>query len=239
MCHFHSVIVTGDGRILHDESNSHSTIASKHNLGADLDAKWWECEWDGRGAMPVNLVQSRGKDTAPTAAAERAAQRHYEKLAAIVSGDLDPADTFPFDGPDYRDVRKVYGQSVCLKQLEPIIALLEDVDFQEDAIRHIIEQLSLDVDEIAKERIQELEDEKEQAYSNGIEAASEDMVSWDYHQELLEEEKQKWLDELEEEKQEKIDEVAYSEYCLGVVDAKAGAVLQVDFINDMPSFLFE
>jgi len=109
MCDFHSVIVTGVGRILHNVSNSHSGIAAQYSLESGLDAKWWECEWDGRGDMPlvVDLVQSRGKESSPTQTAYRAAEAHYSKLAEIMAVDADESTVFPypFNQPEYEDVR--------------------------------------------------------------------------------------------------------------------------------------
>src|SRR5262245_2966874 len=100
MCHFHSVIVTADGRILHRPSNSHSGIAAHFGLENELDATWWECEWNGRGEMPAQLIQTRGKTSVPTQAAYRAAEAHYRKLAEIVRGDSDPMFCEPFDNHD-------------------------------------------------------------------------------------------------------------------------------------------
>lgn len=108
MCHFHSVIVTADGRILHLPCNSHSSIAAHNQLDSSLDAGWWEAEWDGRGAQPVDLIQTRGKTSTVTSLAERATDSHYAKLAAILAVDADENTVFPapFDQPEYSDVRE-------------------------------------------------------------------------------------------------------------------------------------
>jgi flagellar biosynthesis/type III secretory pathway protein FliH len=202
--------------------------------------------------MPVNLVQQRGKETPPTAAAERAAQRHYEKLAAIVAGDVNPVDCFPFNQPEYEDVRNVYEQAAKAKRiaekkaaeqeaLEPLAVLFEslELDFQEDAIRSLIDRLGLDISEIAEDEIQAAREEgEEEGYEDGLqsgyESASEDMYSIDYHNEEVEREvaeaKEEWeANELEDARAE-----AYES---GWRDGKQDKAPEFDFVSGMPSFL--
>lgn len=118
MCTFHSVIVSRDGRIYHNPTNSHSSIAGEFGLEnlPDQPQQYWECEWDGTGEMPANLVQQRNtsgpigngysdrRGEAPDVA-WRAAERHYMKLAAVICGEL-PVETAPFDQPEFIDVRQ-------------------------------------------------------------------------------------------------------------------------------------
>lgn len=108
MCDFHSVIVDGAGRIYHLPSNSHSEIARVYNLdNADLNSPFWECEWNGIGEQPPILCQNRGKNTIePTALAVSAIDRHYAKLAKIMSGESENhwSMSTPFNTPEYTDV---------------------------------------------------------------------------------------------------------------------------------------
>jgi len=246
MCDFHSVIVTGDGRILHNESNSHSNIACSNNLPSGLDAKWWECEWDGKGEMPVCLVQTRGKDSAPTGVAERAAESHYKKLALIVAGELDPADVLPFNLPEYADVRRVYTEIMAEKQIETVYAPIETLmtetlsDLPDSVVvkifRTLAESLSIEISEIAAEEIEAAEESgNESAYDSGYEAgqqsgyesASEDMYTQDYMDEQIK--------EAVEEAAQEAHEASYAE---GFAAAIKGAKPAVEFINDLPVFLF-
>jgi hypothetical protein len=244
MCDFHSVIVTGDGRILHSPCNSHSSIARANSLDFGLDAKWWECEWNGRGEMPVNIVQQRGKETAPTQAAYRAAESHYRKLAAIVAGDSDPSTVFPFCQLEYSDVREMYAKAAALKKVEPIAELFEGLDDQtaQAVIRELVETLSLDMTEIAAEEIEtaiENDDTRYDAgYEAGMESACEDMYSWESVQEHVDEAVDKAKDELKDELAGSDDEARIEGYKAGFLAATSGATPAPEFINGLPGFLF-
>lgn len=243
MCDFHSVIVTGDGRILHNPSNSHSAIASEHNLGYGLDAKWWECEWNGTGDMPEPLVQTRGKTAVPTSLAERAAEAHYRKLALVMSGDLDPNVTAPFDRDEYRDVRDAYHAAIAERKADemigPIIEAMGDMSSSaaNKMIRRLVDDLNLDMSEIAADEIESAIDNDtsryNEGYEDGAQAACEDMYTWESVQDHIDEAKEEWESKQEEEIATARDE-AYEE---GYMDAKRGKAPAVEFIGNMPSFL--
>jgi hypothetical protein len=242
VCDFHSVIVTGNGRILHLASNSHSDIARHNGLESGIDAKWWECEWNGRGSMPLNLVQNRRDGQAePTKVAERAAESHYKKLALIVAGDLDPATTFPFDQPEYSDVRAIYAEATAVRQAEPMAAQIESLDTaaQIAILRAIAENLSLDMADVAAEEIQAAEESAEErgsessyesGYEAGVNAASEEMYSYEYMQEEIESAVKKAVEEATEEAQAE----SYEE---GYRDCQQGKAPAYAFLNGLPSFL--
>jgi hypothetical protein len=107
MCHFHSVVVSLDGRVYHLPENSHSGIAAHYGLTNGPDKQeFFEVEWDGRGEMPFNLVRQRyytERDSIP-ALVRSTAEAHYRKLAAILRGELKAEDTAPFNLPEYADV---------------------------------------------------------------------------------------------------------------------------------------
>jgi hypothetical protein len=109
VCHFHSIIVSTDGRVFHLTENSHSGIAEHYGLHNGPDKReFYECEWDCRGSMPLDVVRDRpyGHGDDVPSLVQRTAMRHYEKLAAILRGELNAAETSPFDQPEYSDVAK-------------------------------------------------------------------------------------------------------------------------------------
>ena len=255
MCDFHSVIVTGDGRILHHPSNSHSTTASFFALDTGLDAAWWECEWNGIGDMsvgPYGIVQLRGKSVSPTSLAVREATRHYEKLAKIMAGEADPLTTAPFDQPEYCDVREKLqaleaerAKQVAISEAEALgenLATSFDdmtVEAQILAIRALAETLSIDMTDIAAEEISEAEESAEERGSessyesgreDGYEAASEELYTQEYMDEQIGEAVEKATDE---------DSECYQKaFEAGFLACKTGATPAVQYINGLPSFLF-
>lgn len=92
MCNFHSIIVSATGVIKHHPDNSHSQMASAAGWrNTPKRQMYWECEYDPRtDEMPTQFCQSRNDAPAPEAA-ERAAQKHYEKLKeALQTGKIAP-----------------------------------------------------------------------------------------------------------------------------------------------------
>ena len=51
MCDFFSAIILADGRVFHDETNSHSKLREKHRVRENTPARlnYWEFEWNGAG----------------------------------------------------------------------------------------------------------------------------------------------------------------------------------------------
>jgi hypothetical protein len=202
MCDFHSVIVTNEGKILHHPSNSHSQTAAHFGLPTGLDATWFECEWDGIGLQPIQLIQLRGKTTTPSYLAERAAEHHYNKLAAIMSVDADENTVFPapFDAPEYEDVRrkamsaKIERERRAAEESAAAIkrAQLAEAEAEAEAvaekfdsafigfnheqeiafIRHLLENSSLSV-ELSDVAETEIEAAREAGYEDGQEAGYE------------------------------------------------------------------
>lgn len=194
MCHFHSVIVDGAGRIYHLQSNSHSAIAAHFNLyNAELNSPFWECEWDGIGAQPVNLCQQRGSmKVEPTSAAVRAADQHYAKLATIIKGDYLPGDVYPFNLPEYSDVPE---QLVRVREMSVIRAEQEKAQAKRKAERKIAEDLGAMIFSVFGEKLEALPDDAmviairqfvelssvtmEETAADEIESATDDMISTD------------------------------------------------------------
>lgn len=203
MCDFHSVIVDGAGRIYHTPNNSHSTIAAYYNLADGLVAKWWECEWSGRGGVnavptPERLVQLRGKSTTPTSAAYDAAYKHYSKLAEILAVDADENTVFPapFDQPEYQDVRDAAMAAVIERERRAADARAETIrraaiaeaEAEADAIAEKLDSTFIGfttTQEIAfLRRLMEsssltvaIEDVAEEEIKSAVESATEDMIS--------------------------------------------------------------
>lgn len=188
MCHFHSVIVDGAGRIYHRPENSHSGIAYYYKLdNSDLSSPFWECEWDGIGEQPVHLCQNRGRNIEPTALAVAAADRHYAKLASFLKGDNDSSPLFL--APEYADVpahiewakaeiahsAKVEAEQALAKRLRESAEALGQSIFA--SVGAAVEALS-DEGMILAVRafVQELSVSLEDVASEEIDAATEDMI---------------------------------------------------------------
>lgn len=173
MCDFHSVIITPNGTIHHNPTNSHSNIASIAGLVNYVGPQtYYEAEWNGQGGMPAKLVRDRSygykvfAQNCVPALVERTAVRHYEKLALIVKGELDPMTAAPFNLPDYSDVQSAYNAVIALKAVDPIVKLIEELSdmTNEEIVAAIIEKLGIDMADLAKDEIQ-----------SAVENATEDM----------------------------------------------------------------
>lgn len=242
MCDFHSVIVTGDGRILHNASNSHSNIAHANDLDMGLDAKWWECEWNGEGDFPSTLIQTRGKNSVPTSLAHRVAESHYRKLALIVAGELDPHITSPFNLDEYVDVRNRYNNALAEQRAVSIADQFEELSHgaQIAFVRALTSEFGLDMEEVASDEIEVARQDgyeegqeagSDSSYQAGYESASEELYSYEYMQEEIENAVEKAKEEWEAEN-------AYDEgYEAGYMDCKRGKAPACDFVGGMPSFL--
>lgn len=247
MCDFHSVIITADGRIWHNPSNSHSGIAREFGLENGVNKQeFWEVENDGQGKeLPLPLVVARGYkpggDVVPSLV-ERVAVRHYEKLQSILRGETDPATCAPFDGPNYSDVQAKYDDLMALKQVAPIIAAIEAIDgcTNEALIRILIDELGADVEEIAAAEIESAREDGSEAnreshyddgYQAGIEAASDDLYTQEYMDEQIAEAVKEAEDNLRPE--------VYAEgYAAGFAKVVADGSPKVEFISGIPAFLF-
>ncbi len=100
MCDYHSIVVFRDGQIAHVPSNSHSQAVAASGRAENTHAnpeRFAEFEWDGRGDLPsiAGLLADGRKDVTLTQAQERAALRHYGKLAEVHA---DPAKAFDPEG---------------------------------------------------------------------------------------------------------------------------------------------
>lgn len=249
MCHFHSVIITMDGKIHHRDHNSHSDIARDVGLYNTTDKReFYEAEWHGRGDMPANLVQKRSYEpTEPEIPSliVRVAERHYEKLALIVKGELDPHTVEPFNTLDYKDVQDVWNISRAVKFAPQLKAIIDgwnlDGEQETELVKALIEEMSFDIEDIAKEAIEEARKEAEESgsessyqsgYDDGYSSAGEDMWSDDDVEEKIEEAKK-------EASEEGHDEGYQEGYTEGFLACLKGAKPDVEYINGMPAFLFK
>lgn len=105
MCDYHSILVTGDGKIFHSPTNSHIKMRVRFFPG--INQKAWEVEYNPiENRDTCNLIQDRGIGIPPSVAV-RAVERHYEKLVTMHKAIGDDRKLIPpFDGIDYSDVRQ-------------------------------------------------------------------------------------------------------------------------------------
>ena len=100
MCDFFSAVILADGRVLHDETNSHSGIAERNNLRPNTQERirFWEFEWNGTGAyLPARHLRNQAE--APLEVQEAAA-----KLAAELADAF--AGKFSLRMKGWADVRR-------------------------------------------------------------------------------------------------------------------------------------